>query len=481
MNGPRQETILESQVVLLLAHAVSLVIGLKLTIFLAEALVTSEFIDFVLLAGALALAGQFVDAGLQPAVTAELSRDPVHGQSVMWKIMKGRLFLAFIIFDVAYLASSLMPAGLNWILFLVTVGLLPLRTFGALFAAGHLLRFPALGNLTIRCVFFFILMMTALNQPLETLLEVVLVREIFLSLFPCLALLWRERVPRDSGPEEATSGAKGILFVAVATMFSAAYFHIDLFMLKGLAPADDVASYGLAVRLLTPIVVGTSLILAPFLPLLSKQLIDRMSPHFRDVLLIAITALGVIVPAILVLQLSVPGIDFIGEGKFALAAESLPLLSWSLFPIVFGMAFSTALIIAKRYREWLVITVIGLLLNLALNFFLIPRWGGLGAAWATIATEFAIALMAILVQMRLPSRASLFSSKEVGGACLATFAPGALALGVYLILWQPEAEYRLGLAVILAILAASIHLFFGVARTLRRRFEANINAGVKES
>ena len=35
------------------------------------------------------------------------------------------------------------------------------------------------------------------------------------------------------------------------------------------------------------------------------------------------------------------------------------------------------------------------LVNIGLNFVLIPRFGGLGAAWATIVTE--AALMAVLV------------------------------------------------------------------------------------
>jgi O-antigen/teichoic acid export membrane protein len=82
------------------------------------------------------------------------------------------------------------------------------------------------------------------------------------------------------------------------------------------------------------------------------------------------------------------GILFLVFGpQFVTGAQALIILLWSIPVAFFRNVPQTALIAAGR-PEWVFrYTVISAALNLALNLAVIPRWGMLGAALATLGTE----------------------------------------------------------------------------------------------
>jgi O-antigen/teichoic acid export membrane protein len=69
--------------------------------------------------------------------------------------------------------------------------------------------------------------------------------------------------------------------------------------------------------------------------------------------------------------------------RYAAAGPLLAVLIWSEGPVFFGVVMSNALV-AKNLQNYLPLsTVIGAAVNVVLNLYLIPRWGAMGAAWAT--------------------------------------------------------------------------------------------------
>jgi len=73
--------------------------------------------------------------------------------------------------------------------------------------------------------------------------------------------------------------------------------------------------------------------------------------------------------------------------QFVTAATALIILLWSIPVAFFRNVPQTALVAAGR-QEWVFrFTLISAVLNLALNLAVIPRWGMLGAALATLGTE----------------------------------------------------------------------------------------------
>jgi O-antigen/teichoic acid export membrane protein len=128
----------------------------------------------------------------------------------------------------------------------------------------------------------------------------------------------------------------------------------------------------------------------------------------------------------LIVRVAVPWI--VGE-KFQLAYQVVPLiaLAYALNGVQYCMAPGVHL--SEKTRYLTNISIVAALLNLGLNFLLIPRWGMMGAAWATVASFLLVAIVIAMV-----STISYGVRYEVGRLTKITVA----ALGVYLIGAQVE-------------------------------------------
>jgi O-antigen/teichoic acid export membrane protein len=80
-------------------------------------------------------------------------------------------------------------------------------------------------------------------------------------------------------------------------------------------------------------------------------------------------------------------LHFTFGADYASAAELLPWLLAALIFVLPNTVLTQAAIAKNRERLYAVAAGIGALLNIGLNWMLIPQFGGLGAAWSTIATE----------------------------------------------------------------------------------------------
>jgi O-antigen/teichoic acid export membrane protein len=83
-------------------------------------------------------------------------------------------------------------------------------------------------------------------------------------------------------------------------------------------------------------------------------------------------------------------------------ADAVPLLPWLLGALIFLLPngiLTQAAIARNKERLYAVAAVGGAVLNIGLNLYLIPKFGGFGAAWATIATE-AFLMMVLILGLR---------------------------------------------------------------------------------
>ena len=79
--------------------------------------------------------------------------------------------------------------------------------------------------------------------------------------------------------------------------------------------------------------------------------------------------------------------------KYAKSAAVLALYVWAQFGSNFGVARSTYLNIEGQLRYGLYLTVVGSILNVGLNFWLIPKYGAFGATAATLITYFYVIIL----------------------------------------------------------------------------------------
>jgi O-antigen/teichoic acid export membrane protein len=113
--------------------------------------------------------------------------------------------------------------------------------------------------------------------------------------------------------------------------------------------------------------------------------------------LVAFPALGVALAA------SGPAIELLFGNEFAAAAPALPVLMGAFVVICFGYLSGNMVIVLGLQRRFVFYALLGLFFNVCLNLLLLPRYGFLAAAWATLATELAVVSLAwgaVLAELR---------------------------------------------------------------------------------
>jgi len=177
------------------------------------------------------------------------------------------------------------------------------------------------------------------------------------------------------------------------------YFRSDIVLLRHLQPdLSLVGNYGAAFQILD----GIILFATPIVHICFRHL--RLSWRDAQVFL---SRLGKIITAaflsaVVIVAMGVrlaPQATALAYGKeFVLAGEILPLLLLSLLFLLPNYILTQAAIALNLERYYAVAACVCAAFNLGTNFFLIPRYMAIGAAWSTVATE---GLLMLLLGYRL--------------------------------------------------------------------------------
>ncbi len=176
-----------------------------------------------------------------------------------------------------------------------------------------------------------------------------------------------------------------LMFAGLAVVV---YMKIDEVMLRVLVGPAAVGIYSAASRLteiwyFIPLALASSLLPA-LLRARERGEHDYRSrlQHYYD--LNAALAYGLSVPV----ALAAPLIVRLAYGEaFAAAGPIVAVHIWSSIFVFIGVARGQWLVNERLQRFYLGATLAGAAVNIALNFFAIPRWGGLGAAAATVVSQ----------------------------------------------------------------------------------------------
>jgi PST family polysaccharide transporter len=175
---------------------------------------------------------------------------------------------------------------------------------------------------------------------------------------------------------------KWLLLSGVAAVI---YLKIDQIMLANMHSVEEVAFYAAAARLSEFWYVFPILIANAF----NRQLIEKHKhnknefSHFSLSFLIVLVA-GAILISVLTYVFSNLVIELIYGSKFKSSAAILNIHIFATIFIFQRAVFSKWLIIEGLYKYSLVTHGIGAIVNVILNLILIPKWAGVGAAWATL-------------------------------------------------------------------------------------------------
>ena len=166
------------------------------------------------------------------------------------------------------------------------------------------------------------------------------------------------------------------------------YQQMDIIMLKHMTNFDVVGAYGAAYRLLTFVfLLGATLsgVIFPRLAQKSNQ-VDAESYRFYGLSgrMLAYLALGINILCVVAGQ---RGIEMILGHDFDYGGKIFVVLSLSIVINFLALIPTYTLMATEKLWRYAGVYVVSVLVNVAINFLAIPRWSGLGAAWATNVTE----------------------------------------------------------------------------------------------
>jgi len=218
--------------------------------------------------------------------------------------------------------------------------------------------------------------------------------------------------------------------LSVGIILQTAIWRIDVIMLSKLGSLEDVGNYGVAYKFADlahalPMAMSAAL-LAPMVKAWSsdRSAFGQIYTTSGRVLMIsagfAVVQMGLFAPDVIGLFFTDTYVDAAFAGQLLMLAQA------GAFPA--ALAFTT-LVAAGRLVAYPIAAGLALLLNVGANLLLIPQYGFVGAAVATVVTEFVLAALLLATTSRLSNLESRPDFLLVRVAVVSVFA-GATGLGL---------------------------------------------------
>ena len=188
-------------------------------------------------------------------------------------------------------------------------------------------------------------------------------------------------------PHDSWSVLKLAFPLATFGTLQTLYYRVDSVILKSLSGNEAVGFYDTASRIVLSLLAVSQLYSMAIYPVFSSlqdepKAFCRLAAKASKVLFF----LGLPI-SIGGFFLSTPLLVLVSGFKYAAAGPPFSILSLSILPFFLSNIYVDVLAVKNNFRLNLQFVLL-LVLNVVLNFILIPRWQVQGAAWATVICEY---------------------------------------------------------------------------------------------
>lgn len=167
---------------------------------------------------------------------------------------------------------------------------------------------------------------------------------------------------------------------------------VDSMMIERYLGIKEVAWYGLAYKIYSNLVQPSYFFVASIFPMLSSKMEGKRKLFMRSLVLMTV---GVVVVIPMIYMMAPWIINVLAGSGYELSVGVLRILLIALFFAYIEHLVGFALISKGGQKELLGFGLAALVFNIGANFWAIPRFGIMGAAWVTAGTEgIACGLMA---------------------------------------------------------------------------------------
>jgi len=376
------------------------------TVVLARYLGPEQFGILAYANSLVAIFGIAGHVGLSGLVVQELVKAPESKNTTMGTsfVLKGLGYMVgfSLILITAFLTESL--GGFEfWVLFIVAFGMIfkPLDVIDFWFQSIVKAKYASISK-TVAAIIgsTFKILLVSLGAQLVWFAIAHLVQAIIASILLITFFILKSNLKVTEwkfSKEKAKELFSQGWVVFLGSIFAVIYLKVDQVMLRWLDGAEEVGIYTVAATMSEAWYFVPMAVVASFFPKLIKlkqespqQYHHRLQQLFDFLLTIAL------VIAVLVTLLANPIITIFFSDVYKDAVPILVVHVWAALFIFLRAAFSKWILIENVLMFSLITQGLGAITNVALNFWLIPRYGGLGAAYATLISYAMASYIALL-------------------------------------------------------------------------------------
>lgn len=360
-----------------------------------------------------ALFATISDLGLNTLTIREVARDTRLASKYLGNLMTLKAVLVGISFSTIVIAVNVLDYPRETILVVYLIALSSAFSafsslINAIFQAFERMQYQSIGTIMSSTI-----MLTGTFTAIGLRADVVGFGFIYLlstaavflySLAVCICRFAPPKIEADLGFWKKTM--LEVVPLAVGMISVAIYYNISSVLLSLLKGDVEVGLYSAAFRL-TLIVLGLGAFYhTAMFPALSRLFKEGAVQALRSMMADSARLLAVLgfLVAIVCTFFSARIIETVYGSQFEKSELMLQILIWNVVIIWVSMIFGQALMATNRQRQWSVATVVAGIFNLLTNLALIPMYGIVGAAVASITTEalaFVLVFHFTLPELRL--------------------------------------------------------------------------------
>jgi PST family polysaccharide transporter len=202
-------------------------------------------------------------------------------------------------------------------------------------------------------------------------------------------------------PTEALMMLREGFPLVLTTLAVGIYHRIDQVMLHKMSGDQVLGPYVIAVQLTELFSALPVALMASLFPALAQSAKEDerfkryLGETYRFLLLIAFAACALVTPV------AAPVIELFYGRQYLPTANLLIVLIWSEVPVFFAVALANALVAKGMQKYTPYGAIAGAIVNMLLNLALIPRYGALGASWATVISYSIAGIFSLLFISRI--------------------------------------------------------------------------------
>ena len=385
------------------------ILGFTGLIFLMQFLPVSEYGKYIYIIEFISIFAFFSDGGFTQHIIKESSQNPDKIQSIYSKAQSAQLLISaamlLLILSISYASNSvndfyyLSVFGLSVV---ISACFAPMLAIFIASGRKDLIFYKDLSLSVLKLI--FMLAGIYYQAPLAYFIFLG-----FINCFVLLILLLYTRYKKEftylfqlkldlSG--SMTFIKQGFLFTILMAA-NVIYSKIDIIMLEKMIGSVEVGYYSGATKFIYPFMFISGAFMTAVFPKLAKH--SEEKDKFRNIQNTAVYYLGgigVFLSILLYLGADIIFQLFFGD-KYDNSIPIFKILVWFLAIVFIYGPISNSLVAKNRIKFLVYLNLFMIILNVVLNFILIPNYGARGAAMTTIVCEIMILLSTILYSKKL--------------------------------------------------------------------------------